>query len=182
MLDFNFTPFPQLDTERLTLRQMRTDDAGELFYLRSHKGVMEFIKRPLAQTITDALLLVKRVNDSAANNESITWAIALKDEPTLIGTIGYWRIDKEHHRAEIGYLLHPAQQRKGIMQEALAAVLDFGFNVLKLHTVEANVSPGNDASVQLLERNNFVKEGYLRENYYFDGKFWDTALYSLVAD
>jgi ribosomal-protein-alanine N-acetyltransferase len=104
----------------------------------------------------------------------------LKNEFKLIGNIGIWRIEKEHHRAEIGYALHPSHQGKGIMQEALKAVLDYGFHMMKLHSMEANVNPDNAASIKLLERANFVREAYFKENYFFDGKYLDSAIYSLI--
>ena len=88
---------------------------------------------------------------------------------------------KEHFRAEIGYMLDPQWQGKGLMQEVMDKLLDYGFSTLGLHSVEANVNPGNIASIRLLERNNFVREAYFRENYFYDGKFLDTLIYSKLA-
>ena len=176
----NFAPFPYLSTERLILRQVGTTDVSDIFSLRSDERVMEFLDRPMLKTMEDSRQLIKAITDGINNNEAITWAINLKDEPILIGTIGFWRIIKEHFRAEIGYLLHPDYQGKGIMQEALEEVLDFGFRTLKLHSIEANVNPNNFSSIKLLERNRFVKEAYFKENYYYDGKFLDTLIYSLI--
>jgi ribosomal-protein-alanine N-acetyltransferase len=98
-----------------------------------------------------------------------------------MGTIGFWRIQKEHYRAEIGYLLHPSWQGKGIMREALKAVLDYGFQAMKLHSVEAHVNPSNASSIGLLEKCGFVREAYYRENYFYNGQFMDSAVYSLLA-
>jgi [ribosomal protein S5]-alanine N-acetyltransferase len=181
MLDLNFDPFPIIKTERLILRDIKDADANELFHLRSDKNVMQFIDRPLAETIDDALKLIKIISDGYNNKESITWAITLKDYSELIGTIGFWRIEKEHYRAEIGYLLNPVHQGKGIMQEAIKVVLQYGFETMKLHSVEANVNPSNTASIKLLEKNGFVREGYFRENYFYNGQFLDSAIYSLIS-
>jgi ribosomal-protein-alanine N-acetyltransferase len=181
MLTVNFAPFPILYTERLTLRQVMKNDAHELFLLRSNKTVMNFIDRPIAATLRDALQLIEKINESLVNNEGITWAITLKSYGALIGTIGYWRIVKEHYRAEIGYLLNPELQGQGIMHEAINAVLDYGFKTMKLHSVEANVNPANTDSIKLLERNNFIKEAHFKENYYYNGKFLDSVIYSLLA-
>jgi len=178
MLILNFYPFPILSTQRLMLRQISNNDANEIFSLRSDKKVMQFIDRPLATSIEDAFQLIQKMNDT---NEGITWAITVKDDATLIGTIGYWRIIKEHYRAEIGYLLHPDFQGKGIMQEAMTEVLKYGFKKMKLHSVEANVNPGNLASIKLLERNNFIREAFFKENYYYNGKFLDSVIYSLLT-
>ncbi|HSC37593.1 MAG TPA: GNAT family protein, partial [Chitinophagaceae bacterium] len=113
--------------------------------------------------------------------DGITWGIYLKTAPGLIGTIGLWRIIKEHHRAEIGYLLSPAWQRRGLMQEAMEKVLDYGFSVIGLHSVEANVNPDNEASIRILEKNHFVREAYFKENYYYNGVFKDSVIYSLLT-
>ena len=113
-------------------------------------------------------------------NEVVTWAMSLRNQPQLIGTLTFWNIRKEHYRAEIGYVLHPSNQGKGLMQEAMATALDYGFNKIKLHSVEANVNPENKASIKLLEKNNFIREAYLKESWFYDGKFLDAVIYSLI--
>ena len=75
-------------------------------------------------------------------------------------------------------MLHPAHWRKGIMKEAIHAVVDYGFNILGFHSIEALLSPENIASSMVLERTGFVKEGHLKESFHFNGKFGDTAIYS----
>lgn len=181
MLSVDFNPFPLLETARLVLRQVQQKDVKEIFFLRSDDRVLKYLGRRPAKTIQEATKWIRQINDFEKNNEAITWAITLTQELKLAGTICFWNIRKEHYRAEIGYALHPAYQNRGIMQEAMKAVLDFGFKTMKLHSVEANVHPENASSIQLLERNNFVREGYFRENYFYNGKFYDSAIYSLVA-
>jgi len=153
----------------------------ELFRLRSDKNIMRFIDRPPATSLKDAMDLVRKIDEALISNDAITWAITMKNYEPLVGTIGFWRIMKEHHRAEIGYLLDTELQGKGIMQEAITAVLDYGFSIMKLHSVEANVNPDNTASIKLLERKNFVKEAYFKENYYYNGRFLDSVIYSLLT-
>lgn len=181
MLYPNFNPFPVLKTERLILRRFTYDDTADLFELRSDADIMQYIARPLAKTHNDALDLIKVIDELIAGNNGITWCISLRSNPKFIGSIGFWRIEKENHRAEIGYLLNPTSQGQGLMQEALDAVVEFGFGVMNLHSVQANVSPGNTASIKLLERNNFNREGYFKENHFFNGDFIDTVIYSLLT-
>ena len=181
MLLLNFNPFPELFTERLLLREISAADVKEVFQLRSNKNVMQFIDKPLAQTTDDAMALIQKIEDGHEKNENITWAITLQNRPELIGTIGFWHIDKENYRAEIGYLLHPGFQGKRLMQEAIEMVLKYGFQTMRLHSVEANVNPANNASIKLLEKNKFVKEAHFKENYFYDGKFLDSAIYSLLT-
>jgi ribosomal-protein-alanine N-acetyltransferase len=100
----------------------------------------------------------------------------LNDPSIVIGTICLWNIQKEHYRAEIGYMLHPDHWRKGIMKEAINAVVDYGFAILGLHSIEALLNPENIGSSSVLESSGFVKEGHIKENFYFNGKFSDTAI------
>jgi [ribosomal protein S5]-alanine N-acetyltransferase len=180
MLSFNFAPFPILFTDRLALKELTIEDAIDMFLLRSDKEVMRFIDRPLATSAEDGLLWIQKVQEGILNNDAVTWGIALKNDSSIIGTIGFWRIMKEHHRAEIGYMIGAPYQRKGFMQEAIEKVLWFGFGSMRLHSVEANVNPNNLASIKLLEKNGFVKEAHFKENYFAHGKFLDSAIYSLL--
>lgn len=181
MLEVNFTPFPTLTTDRLILREAKMEDAPEVFFLRSDADVIKYIDRSPAQSLEEAKHFIQMVKDSQANNTGISWNITLKGDDKMIGNIALWRIDKENFRAELGYVLHPSQQGKGIMNEALLAVADYGFNNMRLHSIEANINPGNMASQRLLERNGFVREAYFKENYFYDGRFIDSAIYSLLT-
>ena len=101
------------------------------------------------------------------------------DDPgKLLGSICYWRMQKEHYRAEIGYALHPGSWRKGIMKEAILEVIAYGFSTLQLHSIEARINPANMASAAILESTGFVREAYFKEDFFFRGKFGDTAVYS----
>lgn len=158
---------------------MIAGDAKELLYLRSSEEVMKYIDRERTRSIRDAELFIDKIDASLDSNNGIMWGITLKERPrTLIGNIGYWRLVKEHYRAEVGYMLHPAFWKKGIMKEALLRVIDFGFDEMKLHSIEANINPRNTASAKLLESTGFVKEAYFKEDYFFNGAFHDTIIYS----
>ncbi len=180
MLTVNFNPFPELETQRLRLRKMLPSDAKAFFEMRSNKKVMEYIPRPLAQTEEDALKLIQSIDEGITKNELINWGIVLKEGNTLIGTIGYYRMNLASHRAEVGYLLHTGFQKKGYMQEALQAALKFGFDEMKLHSIEAVTDPDNVASRNLLQRNKFVQEAYFKENFLHEGKFLDSVHYGLL--
>ncbi len=181
MLEPNFSPFPEIITKRLKLTQIKKSDADELLLLRSSEIVMQFIDKEKTKTLEESEALIKRIDDDANSNNGITWRISLIGNPDkLIGTIGFWRIIKPHYRAEVGYLLNPAFWRKGIMKEALQAVIEFGFNSIYLHSIEAHINPGNTASAALLENVGFVREAYFKEDYFFRGHFLDSAIYSLL--
>lgn len=180
MLTPNFTPFPTLSTKRLVLREITLDDAPELFFMRTDDQVMKYIERPRPKNLDETITFIKMISELRNKNEIITWGIALKNEPKLIGTVVFLNLKKEHYRAEFGYALHPGHWRKGIMDEVAKAVIDYGFKVLKLHSIEANINPENIASQKLLEKNGFVREAYYKENFFWEGKFLDSAIYSLL--
>jgi ribosomal-protein-alanine N-acetyltransferase len=180
MLEFNFDPFPVLETERLILRRINNADVAEVFFLRNDEAMMKYIDRPAFTTQEEALELIETMDKNLDTGDAINWALTLKGETKMMGRVCLFHFDKEHYRGELGYMLYPEYHGQGIMQEAVTALLSYGFKTLGLHTIEAVVNPGNDASIKVLERNNFVREAYFRENHFFDGKFLDTAIYSLI--
>ena len=181
MLAVNFSPFPELETNRLLLRQPMLTDAQDFFILRSNTLVMQYVNRPIAKTVEDAENLINKITDIINTNEGINWCITLKDNPKkVMGNIGIWQLKKEDYRGEIGYMLHPDFWRKGIMQEAVEAVINFGFNQMQLHSLEAKINPSNSASAMLLEKNNFIKEAHFKEDCFWEGEFSDTVVYSLL--
>ena len=179
MLEVNFNPFPELQTERLSLRRTCADDVNNLFELRSNEEVMKYIETGKALTTNDAIVHLEKIEDGLNSNSGISWAITLHNTPSqLIGVIGLWRLIKEHYRAEIGYTLLPQYWRKGIMAEAIKAVMEYGFSDMKLHSIEAQINPENIASAKLLESAGFIKEAHFKENFFAEGKFSDTIVYS----
>ena len=175
-----FNVFPILETERLILRDFSYCDTRDLFIIRSDQRVMEFMDSPVHQSLSDSEEMIDLMFESFQNKTGINWAIENKFNGRMIGYVGFWRIITEHVRAEIGYALKPPVWGKGYMKEAIMAALYFGFEQLGLHSVEANVNPKNLASVRLLKSLGFKKEGHFRENYYFDGQFFDSEIYSLL--
>lgn len=180
MMQLNFSPFPFITTLRLTLRQLRSEDAAAIFDLRSDPVVLRYLDRPAAKSLSDATLYIADMNRLVSNNEIIIWGITLQPSDIVIGTVCFWQIEKNHYRAEVGCVLKADQHRRGIMKEALSAVIDYGFNEMNLHSIAANVNPKNEASIALLKSMSFVQEAYFRENYYFNGNFLDSMIFCLV--
>lgn len=180
MLNLNFNPFPILESDRLILRKMILTDAPQLFELRTGKETMKFIDKDKIASVQVAQEMIQSMDVQMQNNAAVMWGITLPGSAAIIGTIGFWRIVKDHHRAEIGYMLKPEYWNKGYISEAINAVINYGFQKMKLHTIEANINPHNLASRRVLEKQGFQQEGFYRENYYFNGKYLDTAVFSLL--
>ena len=110
----------QKDTQRTTLEQHARATLTELYGMNN-----------TAQTLSaDAEALIERITTMVAANDAVQWAMTVKGDDTFIGLIGFWRMEKEHHLAELGYMLAHAHWGKGLMSEAIATVMDFGFGTL----------------------------------------------------
>jgi ribosomal-protein-alanine N-acetyltransferase len=178
MLSINFAPFPNLETERLSLRRADKNDASPILELRSNVETMKYIPRPLLKSTEDALEHIAMIDAKIENSEGINWAITLKNDSKLIGIIGFYRIKSEHFRAEIGYMILPAFSGNGIISEAINEVMNYGFNEIHLHSVEGIIDPNNLGSAKVLQKNGFIKEAHLKENEFYEGRFLDTVIYS----
>ena len=160
----DLTPFPVLKTERLILRQLESNDDHEIFALRSNDEVNKYLDRKPSQFIEEARIFIRTINENIQKNESIYWAITLKEENHLIGTICLFDISSNPPKAEIGFELLPELQGKGIMQEAIIKVIEFGFQQLRLDLIEAHTHSENKNSISCLKKSGFKTEANPGEN------------------
>lgn len=182
MLVLNFKPFPNIDNERLLLRRIDKNDVQEIFEMRSDAENMKYIPRPLVKNHEEASEHLAMIDSGIEKNEAINWAITIKGSSKLLGIIGFYRTKHEHYRSEIGYMLLPEIHGKGIATEAVGIVVKFGFNQMKLHSIEAVIDPENAASEKVLQKNGFVKEAHLKENEFYEGTFIDSVIYSRLSN
>jgi ribosomal-protein-alanine N-acetyltransferase len=148
--------FPRLLTDRLILRKVRKTDWPRVSFLRSDPTVNQFVKRQAANTQEEALAFIERTHLRADQGEFLYWCICLKEDLEMIGSICLWHFSEDRKAAEMGYDLHPKFQKMGLMRESVLAVLDFGFNELRLEKIDAYTQGNNLASVRLLEKANFL--------------------------
>jgi ribosomal-protein-alanine N-acetyltransferase len=173
--------FPELETERLLLREITLADAPDIFATYSDPEVMRYWGSPPHASIEESCLMIQGIAGSFMAQEGIRWGITLKPSNQIIGSCGHWRMIKRHFRTEIGYELARPFWGHGIMAEAVEAIVQFGFTRMGLHSVEAQIDPANTRSARLLERLRFHREGYQRENFFVDGRFLDTILYARLC-
>ncbi len=150
-----FSSFPNLKTERTSLRQLRRKDAEDLYYLRTDDRVYTYLDRETYHTIDQAYEFIHNINTGVSSGSWIMWAIVLKNTGHVIGTVCLWKFARLERKAEIGYELHPDYQGKGIMAEVVNRIIHFGFTDLKLETIEAVTQVLNTRSLNLLERQQF---------------------------
>ena len=155
MLNRSFKPFPILTTERLTLRQLLITDEQEIFTLRSDREINKYLDRQVSNSIDDARNFINKVNENIKKNDSLYWAITLRNRNIFVGTICLFGLSDEKDKCEIGYELLTNFQRQGIMTEALAKVIDYAFNTIKVQRIEAFSHRDNQSSKKLLEKLSF---------------------------
>ncbi len=176
--------FPVLETDRLVLREITVDDAA--FWLRnfSDPDVVELTSfEPPADLEAAKAELVRYAVRPFEAGTGIRWGVALRPSHELVGTLGYHAWVREGgNRARAGYDLLREHRGRGIMTEAMRAILAYGFGTMALNRVEVLIDPKNAPSIRLVERLGFRREGIFRENTYFRGRFIDDAVYALLAN
>jgi ribosomal-protein-alanine N-acetyltransferase len=173
-----FEQFPVLETRRLFLHELTLKDAQAIFGMRANTRVGQFIARPHMDKTEDAESLTQKARDAFYEKRGIAWAGQVKDTKEMIGTCGFNQIDAQNLHAEIGGEMAVEFWGRKLAQEAVEAIVQFGFNTLGLHTIEAKVSPNNRSAIYLMEQLGFVKEAHYKDRIYFEGTFQDMAVYS----
>ena len=176
--------FPALDTERLILREYRASDAQAVFDIFSQDIVTRHYILETMQSTEQAKALVATRAGLFGKEMGVRWAVCLREnEDRVIGSCGCYRLNKTFRSIEIGYDLHPAFWRQGIMTEALTGMLDFCFGdgfFFRLTRVEALTEMDNAASTGLLVKLGFEVEGIRREYGYWKGRYHDVRAFSLL--
>lgn len=175
-----FDSFPVLKSSRLTLREIQIEDAAKIYEMRASGRVNQFIARDNMKDFHDAVQLVERTQMAYHNRQAIGWAGILRDSQQIIGTCGFNQIDYPNLRAEIGGELAVDFWGKNIALEAVSTIVRFGLDSMNLHTIEAKVSPDNRGAIFLLQKMGFKQEAHFVDRIYYQGKFTDLAIYTLI--
>ena len=166
-----FSKMPTLNTQRLVLRPLCVSDAYDMYEYASQEDVTEFLLWSPHVSVGYTRDYLAYVESRYASCEFYDWAVTLADTGKMIGTAGFTRIDCPHNSAEIGYVLNPEYHGMGIATEAASKLLEFGFNTLGLHRIEARYMEGNDASVAVMKKIGMSFEGYRRDGLLVKGKY-----------
>ena len=173
--------FPRLGSARLVLDAVGPEDAEALYAIFRDEQAMRYWSTTAWPDARPARVLIERAEQGFARGEAVRWAIRVRGAPRLIGTATLYALSTQNRRAELGYILEREHWGRGTMREALGAILDWAFGPFGLHRVEADTDPRNEASVRLLERLGFVREGMLRERWIVGGEVCDSLMLGLLA-
>jgi [ribosomal protein S5]-alanine N-acetyltransferase len=151
------TNFPQLYTERLKLRKIQVEDIPALVQYANNKNVSKYILNiPYPYQEPDAVFRISYVHQGFKANTRYVFSIVLKAEDAFIGEISL-HLDGQKPVAQLAYWIGEPFWNQGIVSEAIARVLIFGFDVLQLDEVLATCDADNIGSVKVLEKNGLVQ-------------------------
>jgi RimJ/RimL family protein N-acetyltransferase len=171
---------PELTTDRLLLRPFTMDDVERVTELLQTPDVAATtLYVPYPYSSEDAATWIVTHPHAAGLGQALNWAICHRENGLLIGSIGM-EISGYHQRGMIGYWMGVPYWGQGFTSEAAQAVVNYGFETLDLHRIEATCMPHNIGSSRVMEKAGMTYEGTLREYYRKDDGFRDAAIYAVL--
>lgn len=171
--------FPYLQTERLELVEITQSHLTDYYEIFRDERVTKYYNIIPFKEEKEAQKYIDWFRTRYEEGLGIRWGIRLKGDDRIIGTAGFNNY-QEKHRTNIGYDLHIDHWNKGYITEALSEILNYGFNILQVNRVEAEVMTGNIASEKVLEKLGFTREGVLRDWMYWNNRHYDMTMFSLL--
>lgn len=169
----------ELQTPRLTLRELHEDDWPDVLAYQSDPRYLEFYEAE-DRTPEDVRSFVKMLADLQHERPRRKFQlVTLSDDACLIGNCGIRRLNGSDIEADIGYELAPVHWGKGYATDAVRAIVAFGFTELGVHRISARCIADNGRSVRVLEKLGMWQEDRLLENEWFKGRSWDTLVFAL---
>src|SRR5262249_41748757 len=163
---------PRLHTERLVLRAITVNDVDDIFEYASDPEVTQYVRFVTHKTKRESRAFVARMQKSYAKGVFV-WGIELKAEKKMIGSLGFVYWEREHRRAELGYVIGRKYWGKGLTTEAVRPVVEYAFQKMKLIRLEAGTIVENVPSQRILEKVGFQLEGTFRKKEFIKGEFPD---------
>ena len=174
-----FDPFPVIETKNLLLRRMTHEDKHDIFQMRKDPRIHEYTDSKPDENIEETKLYIDKMINGITENKWIIWAIEHKILKKIIGSISIWNVNWAQGAAELGYGMTPDYQGKGLMKEALLSVVDYGFNVMKLKSLDAYTEENNMRSNNLLNNCKFKVVDKVDDQGYCNDRIYHMVVYRL---
>jgi RimJ/RimL family protein N-acetyltransferase len=181
-----FTVPSSIPTGRLVLRPFVLDDLDDLAAIHAQPDVVRYLYWDIRSREEVAAVLQRKIHQTtlAADGDALSLAITLPAAPGtragVVGEISFWLRSLEHRQGEIGFVLHPDYQGRGIAREAAAAMLDLAFGELGLHRVYGRTDARNAASAALMRRLGMRQEAHFIQNEMFKGEWGDELVFAIL--
>jgi [ribosomal protein S5]-alanine N-acetyltransferase len=170
-----------LITNRLSLRRIKESDAGDMFEYTSNPEVSRFLSwEPHSEIAQTRSYIAKLIEDYSLNN-CYAWAIELTEINKFIGIVRIFDVSFANKRGELSYILNPFFQGKGLVVEAIKAVIEFCFTKVELNRIQARCTPDNYSSERVTQKIGMRYEGTLKEFWVNKGVFADAKIFALTA-
>lgn len=173
-------PPPLLETPRLLLRRVELEDLPALLQVSGDEQVTQYLPYTTWRGLDDAQAWFERMQVLQATGAALQMVVVDKTTAQAIGTCLVFRHDVPSARAELGYVLGRAHWGRGLMHEALQALVAWALDAGGLRRLEAEVNPANTASVAVLQRLGFTQEGLLRQRWVGKGQAYDVLAFGLL--
>ena len=177
-----FSNIPTLQTERLTLRRLMVSDAFDMYEYSKDREVTRYLTWDAHPDVGYTREYLQYLGTHYNVGDFFDWGVILTEEDKMIGTCGFTRFNYESNSGEIGYVINPAYRGRQIAAEAVRAVMQFGFEELRLNRIEARFMQGNDASLRVMEKTGMTFEGYLRSSMFIKGDYKTVGVCSILRD
>ncbi|MFD1625196.1 GNAT family N-acetyltransferase [Azospirillum griseum] len=174
------TEFPTLHTDRLLLRAVTLDDAEPFRALLATPGVVDHSNWPNDPTPEQGRDFVGMMADALPRGMGCSWIIEDRQTAAFLGSIRFNYFMRDWSCAGVGYEIHPDCWGRGVMTEALRAVVVCGHDSFGLHRMEAWTLAGNGASDRVLEKAGFRYEGTTRGRGWFKGAYHDARWFGRI--
>ena len=175
-----FIYMPELRTPRLRLRKLTMRDAADIYRYSRDPEVARHVLWEAHRSIGDSRAYLRYMLRRYRSHEPASWGIELMDTGRIIGTIGFMWVQHDNNAAEVGYSLARDQWNRGLMTEALHAVIRYGFESMNLNRIEAQHETTNPASGAVMRKCHMLKEGTLRGRLFNKGRYVDVDLYAIL--
>ncbi len=172
---------PVLVGSRVTVRALHASDAASLAVHLTAPEVARFIAAPPA-TVEGFERFIRRKSLQGTDAKTVWFAITLNGTDSAIGIIQIRELEPRFQVAEWGFALASAFWGTGVFMEAASLVLEFAFEQLGVHRLEARAAVRNGRGGRALQKVGAVQEGVLRKAFLKDGRYLDQVMYSIVAE
>jgi [ribosomal protein S5]-alanine N-acetyltransferase len=171
-----------LESKHLLVRPVAESDLADLLSVNGDDEVTRFLPYESWRSVDDGQAWLARMRKMEDAGTGVQLVIIDRASGRAIGSCLLFRLEPASARAELGYVLGRQSWGRGLMHEALAALISHAFGTLGLRRLEAEVNPQNAASCRLLERLGFRNEGLLRQRWVAKGAAYDIRFYGLLRD
>ncbi|KKP38102.1 MAG: hypothetical protein A2W71_00130 [Candidatus Nealsonbacteria bacterium RIFCSPLOWO2_02_39_8] len=171
-----------LKNESVELRALKLSDAEFIAKNAKDKDIAKYtfvIAPPFG--LETAKKFIRKANKEIKDKTAYEFGIGLDGGKELVGTINLFNMSRKNKNAEIGFWLAKEYWNKGLSDQALKLMLNFGFNKLKLERIQWRVLDKNIPAQKLLERTGFKLEGKLRQKTFLNNQWFDDFIYGLLA-